>query len=188
MGDKYILKHAQDTALCNPKDTTFLTCPNCGGDSYSKRMMPTTVPALMKERDRSKYSFFMFYDSGCPFYPTTMKPYLEKVAAMDSIVPVMVIVDEYFDLPTVRKRLSTWGWTGPVHVLDQDHYGCYRFFASNKDSLVLKEFGIVDEPGYYKTVHLEVLVNPAGHVVGYSNWHDLPGELRGKNIPKAPSE
>lgn len=142
----------------------------------------------MRERDPNKYSFFMFYDSGCPGYPTTMKPYLKKVAQMDSITPVMIIVDEYFNLPTVRKRLNTWGWTGPVHVLEQDHYGCYRFFASNKDSLVFKEFGIEDKPGYYKTVHLEVLVNPAGQVVGYSNWHDLPGELRGKNIPKVPSE
>lgn len=181
---KYVLAHGEDTRTCNPKDTAFLTCLKCGENAYSGPMIPTTVQALMNERDRDKYTFFMFYDPGCPAYPNTMKPYLEKVAEMDSITPRMVIVDEYRDLPAVRKHLNTWGWTGPVHVLDQDHYGCFRFFASNKNGLVMKEFGIEEDSGYSSTVHLMVLVDPAGQVVGYSNWHDLPNALRGGKLPE----
>ena len=182
--DKYILKHAQDTIRCNSKDTTFLTCGKCEDGVYQGRFIPSTVAGLIQERDPEKPTFFMFFDSGCHGYPRTMPPYLKTVLANDIIAPVLILVDAYDQLPIARARIATWGWRGPVFVLDESHYGCYRFFSGNKNELVLKEFNIEETEGYYQTVHLEVMVNPEGHVTGYSNYHDLPGELRGQNLPK----
>lgn len=181
--DTYILAHGADTEKCNPKDERYLTCGNCKDGVYKEAIIPTTVAKLMAERDTARPTFFMFFNSSCHGFPTTMPPYLAKLQRMDSITPVLVIVDDYSTLPTTRARIAAWGWSGPVHVLDQDHYGCFRFFASNRDSLVMEEFRIQEKPNYFMTVSLEVLVNPQGHVIGYSNWHDLPGELRGQHLP-----
>jgi len=150
--------------------------------------VPVTVPQLIAQRDTTKSNFFMFFDSDCHGFPKTMPPYLGEVQRMDTIAPALVFVDDYSNLPLVRKRVTAWGWEGPVHVLDQDHYGCYRFFPSTRDSLVLIEFNIQESNCYHCTVSLEIMTDKHGRVTGYSNWNDLPGELRGKNIPKAPSE
>lgn len=125
----------------------------------------------------------MFIESGCPGFPRTMPPFLKKVLSIDTIEPVMILVDSYSNLPLARSRLAAWGWKGPVYALDQDHYGCFRYFASNKNKQVLSEFNITDYEGYYKTVTLEVLIDVKGRVIGYSNYNDLPVGLRGQNIP-----
>lgn len=181
--DAFFLAHGNESVKCQPKDQKYLTCGKCKEGSFQGAILPTTVAQLMAERDTTKPTFFMFFNSGCHGFPTTMPPYLKKLQQMDSIAPVLVLQDDYSTLPTTRARITAWGWRGPVHVLDQDHYGCYRFFASNRDSLVLEEFHIHETPGYYMTVSLEVLVDTLGHVIGYSNYHELPGELRGKDLP-----
>lgn len=113
-----------------------------------------------------------------------MPPFLFTVNHLDSIDPVLVIVDNYKDLPTVRQRIHDWGWTGKVYLLDQDHYGCFVNDHRERNKLVLEEFGIVEDPQYHLTVTLEVLVDKYGKVTGYSNYNELPGRLRGRNIPK----
>ncbi len=150
MGDKYILKHAEDTIRCNPKDTANLSCRNCKEGDYQGRIIPTTVPQLLNARDPHRPTFYMFFDSGCPGFPRTMPPYLKKVMSYDTIAPVLILVDPYFNLPVVRSRLAAWGWRGPVYVLDEGHYGCYRYFASNKNRQVLKEFDIEEIEGTIK--------------------------------------
>lgn len=125
----------------------------------------------------------MFLSSGCSSFPRTMPPFLKRVLEYDTIVPVLILVDEYFDLPVARSRLAAWEWTGPVYVLDQEHYGCYRYFASNRLEQVLNEFTIHEAEGYHNTTVLEVLMNTKGQVIGYSNRQDLPVELRGRNLP-----
>ena len=183
-GEKYILKHAQDTIRRNPNDTSYFSCNTCGDEAYNGGVIPATVASLLQERDPEKPTFFMFFDSGCHGFPTTMASYLAKVNAMDTIDPVLVLVDSYSMLPMARKKVYQWGWKGPVYILNQDHYGCPPFFASNRDSLVLKEFNIQETAGYFNTVSLEIMADRNGHVTGYSNYHDLPGELRGTNLPK----
>lgn len=178
------MRHSKETRPCSLQKTVLLPCTACPDTVFKGEFLATTVSQLIAERDTTRSNFFMFFASGCHGFPTTMPPYLKSVLEMDSIAPVMVIVDEYVELSLTRARIGAWGWKGPVHVLDQDHYGCFRFFASNRDSLVMHEFGI-EEPGcYYCTVSLEVMVDKHGKVTGYSNYHDLPGALRGKNIPK----
>jgi len=178
------LAHVRDPAPCDPNSEQNLTCANCPQDEFTGNFTPTTVSELLKLRDPLKKTFYMFITSTCPHFPQTMPPYIWSVTHMDSIHPVLVIVDDHRELPLVRKRITAWGWTGPVFVLDQDHYGCFKDDYRERNEQVLREFGIQEELGYGRTVSLEVLVDPTGHVSGYSNWNDLPNKLRGKNLPQ----
>jgi hypothetical protein len=176
--------HGRDPAPCDPRSEQYLVCAKCPQEEFTGNFTPITVPELLKLRDPGKKTFYMFITSNCPHFPQTMPPYIWSVTHMDSIHPVLVIVDTHRELPLVRKRITAWGWTGPVFVLDQDHYGCFEDDFRERNEQVLREFGIEEEKYYGLTVTLEFLVDPNGHVTGYSNWNDLPNRLRGKNLPQ----
>lgn len=178
------LAHSRDPVSCDPGSEKYLECSNCPQDEFTGNFIPTTVPDLLKLRDPERKTFYMFITSNCPAFPATMPPYLWSVSHMDSIHPVLVIVDTHRELPLVRKRIKAWGWTGPIYVLDQDHYGCFKDDFRERNELVLREFGIKEKEFYGLTVTLEVLVDPNSHVTGYSNYNELPDKLRGKNLPQ----
>ena len=179
-----MLKHGRDPVPCKQDKVALLKCDACPEGVYKENILPTTVPALQARRDTSASMFYMFVLSTCPHFPETMPTHLQKVMNTDSITPVLILVDDYSHLPDCRKRLAVWGWQGPVYILDQDHYGCFYDDDRARDQLVLEEFEIHESRDYNLTVTLEIMVNSAGQVTGYSNWNDLPGELRGKNLPQ----
>lgn len=128
----------------------------------------------MAHRSASKSTLFIFVNAARELSSMAMPPYLYVATHVDTIAPELVLMDGYENLPSARRQLLDWGWTGAVHVLDQDHYGCYEGQGYARNCTLLHEFGIDETPGFCWSRFIAVLVGQDGTILGYSNSKKLP--------------
>lgn len=128
----------------------------------------------MAHRNKDKCDLFIFFNSSGSYFSEVMPPYVYVATHVDSIAPELVLMDRYSGLTEARNKVHDWDWIGAVHVLDQDHYGCFDGIGSSRNATLLHEFGIEETPEYCHSMFMAVLIGRDGTVIGYSNDLKLP--------------